>query len=279
METEVLVNNSCTSFESRDSGHSGGRANILGFEVDRISLDDCVRYLDKAIEQRQSCHVVLVNAAKIVKAYLDKELALIINSADLVGADGVPIVWASWLFGRPLPGRVNGTDLMDKLIELSVEKGHSVYLLGARQEVIDRAVEGLCGTYPSLKIAGYRNGYFATKQDELNAVADIVASKPDVLFVGMSSPMKEKWVRRHIDRLSTIPVIHGVGGSFDILSGLTKRAPRWMQNCGLEWFYRVLQEPGRMWKRYLFTNSIYIALVMRELLRRMFRKSNKSNLG
>ena len=180
----------------------------------------------------------------------------------MIGADGVPVVWASKLLGQPLPGRVNGTDLMDRLFEVSAEKGYRVYLLGARQEIITNSVNKLKQHYPSLNIAGYRNGYFNSPQEEEDAVSDINAAQPDILLLGMGTPMKEKWVRRHKARLR-VPIIHGVGGSFDIVGGLTKRAPKWMQDYGLEWFYRFLQEPRRMWRRYLVTNSVFTWLVFR----------------
>jgi N-acetylglucosaminyldiphosphoundecaprenol N-acetyl-beta-D-mannosaminyltransferase len=235
-----------------------------------MSLNDCVRFIDKAIPSRQNCHIVLVNAAKIVKAKFDRELAYIIRTADLVGADGVPVVWASRLLGEPLPGRVNGTDLMERLIELAAQRGYRLYLLGARKEIIDHAVSLLLAKHTNLQIAGYRHGYFLNEAEELAVVKEIAESRADILLIGMGTPMKEKWVRRYIDQLD-VPIIHGVGGSFDILGGFTKRAPLWMQRAGLEWFYRLCQEPRRMWKRYLITNSLYIFLVFQEL----FKSNNK----
>ncbi len=251
-----------------------GRAEVLGFYVDKMTLDECVRRLESIIPTRKPHHVVLLNAAKVVKAQYDPDLADIIGNADLVGADGVPIVWASRILDQPLPGRVNGTDLMNRLIELSAQKGYRLYLLGAKQKVIERAIAALREQYPTIRIAGYRNGYFASDEEERRAVQEIAASGADILLVGMSSPMKEKWVRRHLHELS-IPVIHGVGGSFDILSGTIKRAPKWMQQYGLEWFYRLCQEPGRMWKRYLFTNTVYSILVMGAVVKQLFGGKSK----
>lgn len=246
------------------------RSYLLGFYIDKMSLDQCVRYLDDIIQKRQKIHIVLVNAAKIVKARRDPQLARIIREAHFVGADGVPIVWASRILRQPLPGRINGTDLMDSLIALAAEKGHRVYFLGAKEKVIANAVDLLKETYPGLQVAGFRHGYFSSAAEEKQIVADISASGADILLVGMSTPMKEEWVRRNFKDLD-VSVIHGVGGSFDILGGLTKRAPVWMQKTGLEWFYRLLQEPRRMWKRYLVTNTIYVGLVMKEFLFMIFR--------
>jgi len=253
-----------------ESAQLADRSYLLGFYIDRMSLDQCVRYLDDIIQKRQKLHIVLVNAAKIVKARRDPQLARIIRNAHFVGADGVPIVWASRILRQPLPGRINGTDLMDRLIKLAAEKGHRVYFLGARKEVIAKAVEMLTRTHPGLKVAGFRHGYFRSVAEEKAVVADISASDTDILLVGMGTPMKEEWVRQNFKDLD-VSVIHGVGGSFDILGGLTKRAPVWMQKTGLEWFYRLLQEPKRMWKRYLVTNTIYVGLVMKEFLFMIFR--------
>lgn len=239
------------------------KSNILGFLVDQVSLDQCVQQLDNVIKKKQRIHIVLVNAAKIVRARRMPELANILQTAQYVGADGVPIVWASKLLGDPLPGRVNGTDLMNRLIELADKEGHSIYFLGAKQDVIEQAVKALLSQYPGLKIAGYRNGYFDNEETEKKVVDEIAQSHANILLVGMSTPMKEYWVRKHFENLN-VNVVHGVGGSFDILGGFTKRAPVWMQNSGLEWFYRLCQEPKRMWKRYLVTNSIFVGLLFKE---------------
>ena len=250
-----------------------GRSKLFGFNVDRMTLDECLKQIEDAIANRERLHIVLVNAAKVVKSRSDNELAHIIRTADLVGADGVPIVWASYFLSKSLPGRVNGTDLMDRLFVLSAQKGYRVYLLGATQNVIEDAITRLKAEYPKIEIAGYRNGYFYSQEEEEKAISAIANAHADILLVGMSTPLKEKWVRSHIRELN-VPVIHGVGGSFDILSGLTRRAPVWMQNYGLEWFYRLLQEPKRLWKRYLVGNTMYISLVFQELFRNIRRIFN-----
>ena len=259
-----------------ETQNKNGRANVLGFDVDKMTLESCVLRLEEAISLRQVKHIVLVNAAKLVKARYDIELANIIRHADLVGADGVPVVWASKLFGDALPGRVNGTDLMERLIEEAAKKEYRIFFLGAQEEVITKAIENLKEQYPGLKIAGYRNGYFNSQEDEEETVQKISASNADILFVGMGSPMKEKWVRKYINNLS-VPVIHGVGGSFDILGGLTKRAPVWMQRYGMEWLYRVYLEPKRLWKRYLITNTYYVVLVAKEMVVKRINNKNSNN--
>jgi N-acetylglucosaminyldiphosphoundecaprenol N-acetyl-beta-D-mannosaminyltransferase len=247
------------------------RSNVLGCPVDQMTIPQCLDYFESVIAAGRSCHIVVINAAKVVKARSDRLLAEIIQSADLVGADGVPVVWASRLLGDPLPARVNGTDLMEALFEMAARKSYSVFLLGARPQVIENAVNRLRRQYPNLRIAGYRHGYFTSEDEEQQAAAMISASRPDILMLGMSTPMKEIWVSRHKELLN-VPVIHGVGGSFDIVGGITKRAPKWMQNSGLEWLYRLYQEPRRMWRRYLLTNSVFVWLVFRACISRWLKK-------
>lgn len=252
--------------------HPFPRSYVLGCPVDQITLKQCVQYFESLISKRQRCHIVVVNAAKVVKSRGDTELRNVLAEADLIGADGVPIVWASRMIGQPLPGRVNGTDLMEALFEAAAEKGFRLYLLGARQHVIENAVNQLKQKYPRLNVVGYRNGYFNSVVEEQQVVKEINKAKPDILMLGMGTPMKEKWVKRHKEVLQ-VPIIHGVGGSFDIVGGITKRAPKWMQRHGLEWLFRLFQEPRRMWKRYLVTNSIFIWLVFKAWLDYRLRKS------
>ncbi len=245
------------------------RSNVLGSPVDKMTMDDCINFFARVISANSHCHIVVVNAAKVVKAQRDRELHEVIHQADLVGADGVPIVWASRILGDPLPERINGTDLMERLFTESAKRGWRLFLLGARNEVITRAVENLRRDMPSINIVGFRNGYFESVEQERQVVQDINKTQPHILLLGFGTPMKEKWVKRHKDQLN-VPIIHGVGGSFDIVGGLTKRAPKWMQQSGLEWLYRFLQEPGRMWKRYLVTNTLFVWLVFKAWLQRFF---------
>ena len=257
---------------SETNGRAFARSDILGCPVDQMTLRQCLDYFEDVLRDGRQCHIVVVNAAKVVKARSDDDLRAVINEADIIGADGVPIVWASRMLGQPLPGRVNGTDLMHGLFEESAKKGWRLYLLGAKASVIKTVVENLRKQQPTINIVGYRHGYFDSPDDEIAAVAEINAARPDVLLLGFGTPMKEKWVKRHKQQLD-VPIIHGVGGSFDIVGGLTKRAPVWMQDSGLEWLYRLMQEPGRMWRRYLSTNTVFIWLVLRAWLGRVLHIS------
>jgi N-acetylglucosaminyldiphosphoundecaprenol N-acetyl-beta-D-mannosaminyltransferase len=159
---------------------------------------------------------------------------------------------------------------MVKLLAAAEKHKLGVFFLGAKREVVNALVEQCRTQYPSLNIAGFRDGYFGP-DDHLAIVEDIRASGADMLFIGMPSPFKETWVERHRQRLE-VPVIMGVGGSFDVLAGFIQRAPRWLQSCGMEWFWRLLMEPRKLWKRYLITNSEFIWLAGREIAARRLRR-------
>jgi N-acetylglucosaminyldiphosphoundecaprenol N-acetyl-beta-D-mannosaminyltransferase len=210
----------------------------------------------------------MMNVAKLVQMHSDEELAQSILRADLIGADGVPLVWASRLLGRSLPGRVNGTDLMYKLLEKGNEKGYRIFFFGAKEDVLERILRKVRVGYPGVNIAGYHHGYF-DPTEELKIACEIRQSRADILFIAFGSPKKELWVKQYF-HVMRVPVIHGVGGSFDVLAGIVPRAPIWMQKSGLEWLFRLLYEPRRMWRRYLISNIVFVLLLFREWLRLHF---------
>jgi N-acetylglucosaminyldiphosphoundecaprenol N-acetyl-beta-D-mannosaminyltransferase len=195
----------------------------------------------------------------------DRDLFESVLSCDIINADGQSIVWAARFLGKKLPGRVAGIDLMQELVKLSAEKGYKCFFLGAKEDVVKKVVEKYTRNYGPEIIAGYRNGYF--REDEEESVArQIAESGAHLLFVAITSPKKEKFLYKYENILRQVNFTMGVGGTFDIIAGLTKRAPKWVQNMGMEWFVRLAQEPGRMWKRYLVGNSIFVYLVMKEKL-------------
>ena len=209
---------------------------------------------------------MVINVSKVVQADRDPELRAIIESCDLVSADGQPIVWASRLLGRPLRARVTGVDLMVRLIERASERGHRLYLLGAREPVVRAAAARIVREHPGTTVAGWHNGYWAADREE-DLVREIAASRPDILFVAISSPRKEQFLAQWKDVIDA-PFVMGVGGSFDVYAGFTRRAPRWMQRIGLEWLFRVAQEPRRMWRRYLSDAPRFARIVIRAKLGR-----------
>jgi len=232
---------------------------LFGVPIDNLTMGETVARIEEMIRSGKPHQHVVVNVDKIVKLQRDPALREAILSCDLINADGQPVVWASKILQKPLKERVTGVDLFSNLTEMCSRKNFRVYLLGARQEVVEK-VAGL------VKPVGWRNGYWKPEEEEA-VVAAIKADKPDVLFVAMSSPKKELFLRKWKAELQ-IPFVMGVGGTFDVVAGVVKRAPRWMQQCGLEWLYRLGQEPGRMWRRYLVEDMAFFGLLAREWWRR-----------
>jgi N-acetylglucosaminyldiphosphoundecaprenol N-acetyl-beta-D-mannosaminyltransferase len=239
---------------------------ILGMPIDALTMDDVLDRCRTSLASRERTLVGVVNAAKMVRLRHDAHLRDSLLECDLLLADGQSVVWASRLLRRRVPERVAGVDLFERLLELAARDGWSVYLLGARADVLATLQQRLGERFPALKIAGARDGYF-TDAEAPTVAADITGSGADMLFLGVTSPKKEIFLGDYGETLG-VPVLHGVGGSFDILAGVTKRAPQLWQRLGLEWLYRVLQEPRRLWRRYFTTNATFIALVLRELVRR-----------
>lgn len=192
----------------------------------------------------------------------DEQLKKSILDCDIIMLTGLSIVWASRILRKPLSERVAGIDLMQNMVLLAAQKGYKCYFLGASEEVVNKVVKKYEAEHGKSIVGGYRNGYFAKEEAEMIA-GETAASGADILFVAMTSPKKEIFLNKY-KHLIKVPFIMGVGGSFDVVACKTKRAPLWMQKSGLEWLFRVMQEPGRLWKRYLTTNSIFIYLVLKE---------------
>ncbi len=234
-----------------------------------MRMADVVTACDESIRTRRPLLIGVVNVAKLVKARHDVELRRSLAEATVTVADGAPVVWLSRLCGCALPERVAGIDIMNALLALADRQGYGVYFLGAQGDVVERVVAQVRGRYPGVRIAGYCDGYFSSDQE--GTVAETIrASRADILLVAVPTPRKENFLRQW-RQVMDVPVCHGVGGSFDVVAGVTKRAPRWMQRLGLEWLYRVMQEPRRMWKRYLVTNTIFLGLAAREIARARLR--------
>ncbi|MET0930623.1 MAG: WecB/TagA/CpsF family glycosyltransferase [Aeromicrobium sp.] len=241
------------------------RCQLFGLQIDAVSLDDVVRLAESAVGSRRRLLIGVVNAAKVVHLRSDALLRDSLLECDVVLADGQSVVWASRLLGRPLPERVAGIDLFEQLLSLADRDRRSVYLLGATPVVLQAVERHVAARWPGARVVGSRDGYFGETESPLVA-GDISASGADMLFLGMPSPKKETFLATHGSTLG-VPVMHGVGGSFDVLGGLTKRAPERWQRWGMEWLYRLLQEPGRLWKRYLTTNTAFLFLLVRERMR------------
>ncbi len=243
--------------------HGFATRDILGVPVAALTMTEVVDHVHDAIASRTPLQIGVVNAAKLVNMQRDNQLARDVLACDVVLADGMSVVWASRLLNQPLPERVAGIDLMHAMFERGTRHGYRVYCLGATQEVLDRALAVLARDYPGIIFAGSHHGYFSAAE-EAAVAADIQAARPDILIVAMTSPRKEQFIARWMHQLG-VTICHGVGGSLDVVAGKVQRAPAVWQRLGLEWLYRVAQEPGRLWRRYLVTNTLFIALVGREL--------------
>jgi len=235
---------------------------VLGYPMLAATMSEVVDLCEGAIVGSRPIQIGVMNAAKVVNAARDAGLHEAILSCDVILADGQSVVWASRMLGQPLPERVAGIDLFIRLLELADEKHLSVFLLGATPEVVEQVADVVCARYPGARLVGHRDGYF---DDEVAVAQEIAASHPDMLFLGMTSPKKEKFLEKY-QPVMNVPVTHGVGGSFDILAGVTKRAPERWQRMGMAWAYRLVQEPGRMWKRYLRTNVLFSVMIARALV-------------
>lgn len=234
----------------------------MGSPVDNLSMEETLALVDSVISKNESMSQIVVNAAKIVAMHKDKQLSESVTKADLINADGQAVVWASKLLGKPLKERVSGIDLMQELVVLAHKKKYKIFFFGAKEEIVKKVVNSYSVKYSSDIIAGHRNGYFK-KEEERSIAKQIAESGAQILFVAITSPTKENFLHENRDLLKSVNFTMGVGGSFDVVAGKVKRAPLWMQKMGFEWLYRVLQEPGRMWKRYLIGNTKFIILLLR----------------
>jgi N-acetylglucosaminyldiphosphoundecaprenol N-acetyl-beta-D-mannosaminyltransferase len=242
------------------------RIEMMGCRIDNLSMEETLQTIEGFIKSGKPHQHVVVNVDKLVKASRDAELRRIINDCALVNVDGMPVVWASRLLGRPLKERVAGVDLFEALMRRSASRGWRVFLLGAREEVVSGVKSAYEQKYPGLTVAGYRNGYWRP-EEEAAVVEHVKAAGADLLFVAISSPKKEQFLGRYQAEMQ-IPFAMGVGGTFDVAVGRVKRAPVWMQNAGLEWFYRFLQEPRRMFRRYFVEDMAFFGLLLKEAFRR-----------
>lgn len=240
------------------------RYKILNTYVNAVNMEETIEIVEDIIKKREPTQHVVINASKVNLMEKDEQLRDVVNACPLINADGASIVWAAKKLGVPLHTRVTGIDLFLNLIKLANQKNYKIYLFGATEECVVKVKQIFEFEYPNLQIVGYRNGYFKEENEE-EIVKNIADSGADMMFVAFSSPKKEYWVKNYLKDLN-IPFVMGVGGSFDVVAGITQRAPLWMQDYGLEWFYRFIQEPRRMWKRYIVGNVRFVMLTYKTKL-------------
>ncbi|GBF22944.1 N-acetylglucosaminyldiphosphoundecaprenol N-acetyl-beta-D-mannosaminyltransferase [Candidatus Gastranaerophilus sp. (ex Termes propinquus)] len=245
------------------------RVEFFGVYLDTFTMEESLDKISFFIETKEQVQHVVVNVAKLVSAQKDEKLKGIINSCKLINVDGAGVILGAEFLGIKIPERVAGIDLMEKLIERSAERGYKPYFLGAEEEIVKKTVEHYLTKYPNLNVAGYRNGYFKENEEE-GLTKAIKESGADILFVAMGSPKKEVFLNKY-SALMEVPFTMGVGGSFDVVAGKVKRAPVWVQKLNSEWLFRLLQEPGRMFRRYAVTNTAFAFMLLREFLKQKTR--------
>ncbi len=238
------------------------RIKILNTTIDVLNVKDTINLVEKYVITKTPLHLMGVNADKINEVNQNELMKKIVNGCGIINADGASIILASKYLNKPLPERVAGIDLMQDLVRLSEQKGYSIYLLGAKQEVVENTRDVLKEKYPGLNIKGIHNGYF--KEESWSIISEELKKlQPDFVFVGITSPTKE-YLIEFLQNDGNKCVFMGVGGSFDVISGNIPRAPKWMQNMNLEWLFRMLKEPKRLFKRYFFGNIKFIKAVIKE---------------
>ena len=246
---------------------------MFGVAMDALTMEETVREIDRRLKAGNFTQHVVVNVAKLVQMQEDDALAAAVRSCDIINIDGAGVVLGGRLIGLEIPERVAGIDLFERLLAHAEKSGRSVYLLGATSEIIARTVSIVRSRYPKLKLAGFHHGYFWDDEDKV--VRGIRQSGADMLFVGIASPLKEKFIERWQDDLG-VKFAMGVGGSFDVVAGKVRRAPLQMQRLGLEWLFRLVQEPRRMWKRYLVTNTKFLVMLLRERAKMLGRRGTSA---
>jgi len=243
------------------------RVELLGVPLDVLTMREAVLRIADLVERRDPCFVVTPNVDHVVRLQREPELRALYADAALSLADGVPLLWAARLLGEPLRAKVSGSDLVPRLCEQAALLGQRVFFLGGRPGAAASAAKRLCARWPRLTVAGVAapsRGFEADPQRNARVLGAVLDAAPDLLLVGLGSPKQELWIQAH-HRALGVPVSIGVGATFDYLSGQVPRAPRWMQRVGLEWSWRLLREPRRLWRRYLRDDPAFLVYLWREL--------------
>jgi N-acetylglucosaminyldiphosphoundecaprenol N-acetyl-beta-D-mannosaminyltransferase len=244
------------------------RISVLGVQVDAVTLDRATEILGQCIHEGRRIYVCVTGVHGVMESQLDGALLDIHNSAGLVVPDGMPLVWMSRLYGKPQAERICGRDLMRRMTAISAERGYRQFYYGSSEPVSDRLKQVLSTQYPGLSIADSFCPPFRplTPEEDTEIVERINAARPDILWIGLSTPKQERWMASHLHKLD-VPVMIGVGAAFDFLAGTVPEAPTWMQRSGLEWLYRLCSEPQRLGPRYAYIVPMFMALAAVEVAR------------
>jgi len=240
---------------------------LLNIKMHALSVKQTIIIIKDRIDKHIFTQHVVINVAKLINMKSDFQLRKSVEDSDIINIDGMGVVWGARFLGENVPERVSGIDLFLELLALAEKQEYPVFLLGAKDEVVKTAEYRLKDKFPALQIAGCHHGYFWEAEETV--VNKINRSGARLLFVAITSPKKENFINKWKDVLG-VDFVMGVGGTFDVISGVVKRAPVWMQNAGLEWLYRVMQEPARMWERYFITNTKFAIFLLTAKLRMIF---------
>jgi len=240
---------------------------VFGIKMLNMTMPEAIDIIDGRISQRIKSQIWFVNADCLNKTFQDEEYRSILRNGEIIFPDGLGVNLAGKMLGTPLRGNVNGTDMFPFLCELCRQNSYSMYLLGAGVGVAEAMKVAVLAKYPGLKINGVHDGFFNWEKEGTQVIDEINNCKPDMLLVAFGAPLQEKFISRYGNQIDA-SVMMGVGGLFDFYSGRIPRAPQWMRDIGMEWTFRLLQEPQRMWKRYILGNSLFLFRVFSSKLRK-----------
>jgi N-acetylglucosaminyldiphosphoundecaprenol N-acetyl-beta-D-mannosaminyltransferase len=248
--------------------------NLLGVNFHNLTMKDAISRVTDDIEAGRRKKAYFVNPDCFNKTFNDKKYFEVLQRADYIFPDGIGVLIACKMIRNPLKENVNGTDMLPFICDVSVKKGFSIFLLGGKPGVAAEMKKRLEETYPGVRITGEQNGYFDREKETSNVIKRINEVNPDILLVAFGAPLQEIWIDEHFDKLSC-RIIMGVGGLFDFYSGNIRRAPKWMREVGLEWVFRFMMEPMRMFRRYMIGNPLFIMRVLRWRKREAAREKNE----
>lgn len=232
------------------------KENILGVNVSVTTYDELRECIIKDISNNKKSFIVAINPEKILKARNNEELKELLNKATYQIPDGIGVIYASKISGGNIKSRITGIDSMEMICKLSNDEGYKIFMYGSKKETVKKAKEVLERKYPKINIVGIMDGY---EKDDKKIVTAINKSKADIIFAALGSPKQEEWIQSHIDKLD-VKIFQGVGGSFDVISGNIKRAPKWMRKYGLEWLHRLIKEPKRIFRQIKLFKFLFIVL-------------------
>ena len=249
-------------FYHSENVNTRDRVNLFDLEFDNITMTEAVNLVGEIVETRQKKTAFFVNPDCLNKIFSDKDYYNVLKDSEYIFPDGIGVNIACKIIGEPLRENVNGTDMLPFLCQMCESNSRSIYLLGGGELVAQTMRDKLCQKYENLSIVGARDGFFDRETETDSVIEDINLSGADVLLVAFGAPLQEKWIARNRDKLHC-NVLMGVGGLFDFYSERTQRAPAWMREIGIEWVYRLMQEPGRMWRRYIIGNPLFVYRVLK----------------